>query len=388
MSQPRDLPDLQLHVHDEGLQEFAITDIPNQQISRSRFRIPILVIASISIVLVAVLFIHTVTQYSTNGWHYNITPVAGDSSLVCMSPATSVLTGGCQVTDAATGISLRVTQAYADVTGTFVQLQAANKEGYSPFGSEDTSLKLSSGKLLPVATAGTVNGCFESEISQICDEPLPFDNMGHPVQLIASSHFFADYMGTPLNYAPPPAPPWKKDLYRLQLSVPFEIVPQAAAHFVFQQASNVQKGIRVRAQSLDISPPGKAFYGDSGGARIFFTVSGLPPDTELLSFIRAINSSGIGLGGISLNIPGMHFSALDMGFLLQPSYASNGPSNEQTIGAGGIVLMELTYIGNGIPTGKAATLGISNVHLLSHSSDGQSGDMIAMPAYQVTLPLQ
>jgi hypothetical protein len=322
----------------------------------------------------------------------NTPAIVWNQTIGCVSPSRPSAAGGCIVQDAATGISLRVTDAYADVTSTVVRLETANTDGY-PLGMRDVQLALPSGYILRQGLGGYWGG----PVSLITDEPLRAEEFGQPVRFIASTHLMPPvYHGL---YPPtlPPAPPWLDELDRITLRVPFALAPVRSGGYTYQQAPVIKQGIGVQVQALDLSPSRTAFYGPAGGARIELLFSGLPADLELLSFVRlqsrlsiAGGTSGdVGPGRVELQIPGMTVSTPAMTFLQHPAWpdTAQGPSVDPTVGAAGTIQLEVSYQGSGVPTGQPATLSISNILLLTGGTDGNMGTSPRLPTYQITLPL-
>jgi hypothetical protein len=109
------------------------------------------------------------------------TGVSGN--MTCLAPSRPSPTGGCVTTNSATGISMRVAGAYADVTGTVVKLIAANTYNY-PL-SLDGRLALRSGYVLQAA----IGDYMSWPDTVIVDEPLPPQDFAPRVALIASASF-------------------------------------------------------------------------------------------------------------------------------------------------------------------------------------------------------
>jgi hypothetical protein len=80
------------------------------------------------------------------------------------------------VQDAATGISLRVANAYADVTSTVVQMQTSNTAGY-PLDIWKPLLTLQSGRSLQYA-GGYSSASASASVSFMICEPVPPADFG------------------------------------------------------------------------------------------------------------------------------------------------------------------------------------------------------------------
>lgn len=121
--------------------------------------------------------------------------------------------------DAATGLSLRVANAYADGTSTVIQLQTANTASY-PLDISDSQLALQSGRTFK--GAGGVSG---GPVSSTIYEPVPPNDFRPLVHFVATAHFMLpEYNGfTPPTL--PPAPPWLNELDHIAMSVPFALAP-------------------------------------------------------------------------------------------------------------------------------------------------------------------
>lgn len=320
--------------------------------------------------------------------------IVSHSTIDCLPPARASSAGGCVVRDAATGISLRVANAYADVTTTVVQLETTNTAGY-PLGIWDSQLALPSGRTF--LAAGGDSG---TATSLTIYEPLPPEDFGPQVHFVVTAHFMPPtYNGL---YPPtlPPAPSWLKDVGRIALSVPFALAPERSGDYMYKQAPVVKQGIGVQVEWLQVSPEHTAFYGAAGGASIELLFSGLPADMELLSFTRLESRNSIGMGSngsqgdlgpglVELGIPGMTVSTPAITILQNPPWP-NDPgmrSVDPTVGAAGTVRVEVSYQGSGVPTGQPATLSISGIQLLTGGIDGNSGATPTLPSYQITLPL-
>jgi hypothetical protein len=322
----------------------------------------------------------------------NTPAIVWNNTIGCLSPSHPSSAGGCIVQDAATGISLRVTDAYADVTSTIIRLETANKYGY-PLGMRDVQLALQSGYILHQGLGGYRGG----PVSLIVDEPLRAEDFGQPTQFVASTHLMPPVYHGLYNPTLPPAPPWINDLDRITLRVPFALAPVRSGGYTYQQAPIVKQGIGVQVQALDLSPSRTAFYGAAGGARIELLFSGLPADMELLSFVRLQSrlsidggtSGDLGPGLLELQIPGMTVSTPAMTFLQNPAWPDNSQvrSVDPTVGPGRTVQIEASYQGSGVPTGQPATLSISNIQLLTGGIGGYTGTPPLLPTYQITLPL-
>jgi hypothetical protein len=316
---------------------------------------------------------------------------SGNKAMVCLSPSHPSPAGGCIVEDAATGISLRVTSAYADVTSTVVQLETTNTDNY-PLGIWESQLALQSGPILHVT--GGYSG--PATILTVF-EPVPQGDFGALVHFVATAHFMPpqDFGLNPPT--PPPAPPWLNDLESIAVSVPFAIPAVRLGGYTYHQAPVVKQGIGVQVQSLEYSPSHTSFYGTAGGACIELLFSGLPADLELLSFIRLQSHESFGAGEegdngpglLELQIPGMSVSTPAFTLLQNPAWPNNPQTGsvDPTVGSAGTVRLEVSYQGSGTPTGQPATLAISQIQLLTGGIDGNSGTVPVLPTYQITLPL-
>jgi hypothetical protein len=327
----------------------------------------------------------------TNQGPASLPTIVSQSAIVCESPARPAPAGGCVVQDAATGISLRVTNAYADVTSTVVQLETANTAGYPLAIIWGPQLALPSGRTFQVA-----GGSSGAATSLTVYDPVPPADFAPLVHFVTTAHFMLpQYFGMNPPTAPP-APPWLKELDRITLSVPFALAPARSGSSTYQQAPIVKQGIGVQVQWLQVSPARTAFYGPAGGASIELLFSGLPADLELLSFLRLESQNSIGgtrgdygPGRVELQIPGMSVSTPAFTVLQNPPWPhdSQVQSVDPTVGATGTVQVEVSYQGGGIPTGQPATVSISQIQLLTGGIDGNTGAPPTLPTYQITLPL-
>lgn len=312
--------------------------------------------------------------------------------IVCLAPARPAVPGGCIVRDAATGITLRVTDAYADVTRTVVQLETTNADSY-PLGIMNDLLALHAGPILQDIGGSSSGG----PVALLDVEPLPPDDIGRPVELVASSHVTPPMFNGLYPPTLPPSPPWLNQLDRLSLSVPFLITPAGSGGFTYHQAPVVEQGIGVQIESLDLSPFHPAFYGTAGGARLVLRFTGLPADMELLSFVLIQSQSSIGggtfgdsgPGQVQLTIPGMTVSTPAMTLPQQPTTpADPGNMLYPTVGSAGTVVLEVSYQGSGVPTGQPAAVTISDIALLTGGEDATTAlSAPSLPTYQITLPL-
>lgn len=314
-------------------------------------------------------------------------------NITCVSPSRPSPQGGCVTTDTATGISVRVTGAYADVTGTIVELIASNTYNY-PL-SVSGQLTLTSGYEL----RGTLGGHWGGPDVLIVDEPLPPRDFAPRVEIIATTSYSLPVYNGMYPPTMPPAPPWLNHLDRISVRVPFTISPPRLGGYTYHQPPVVKQGIGVQVQMLDYSPAHSAFYGMAGGARIEVRFTGLPADLELLSFIRVESQRTLEGGGTSgdhgpglfeLSIPGMTLNTPVMILLQNPAWPENGQqtSEEPLVGPAGTVQFEVAFQGSGVPTGQPATLTISNIQRLTGGIDGNSGNVPTLPTYQITLPLR
>ncbi len=314
-------------------------------------------------------------------------------NIACVSPSRPSPQGGCVTTDAATGISVRVTGAYADVTGTIVELVASNTYNYPLRVSGQ--LTLASGYELQ----GTLGGHWGGPDILIVDEPLPPQDFAPRVEIIATTGYSLPVSFGMYPPTMPPAPPWLNHLDRINVRVPFTISPPRAGGFTYHLAPVVKQSIGVQVQMLDYSPAQSAFYGMAGGARIEVRFTGLPADLELLSFIRVESQRTLDGGGTSgdhgpglfeLCIPGMSLTTPVMTLLQSPVWSTSGneTSEEPLVGSAGTVQFEVAFQGSGVPTGQPATLTISDIQRLTGGIDGNSGNVPTLPTYQITLPLR
>ncbi|HEX9038589.1 MAG TPA: hypothetical protein VF808_16525 [Ktedonobacterales bacterium] len=318
----------------------------------------------------------------------------------CLAPAKPSPAGGCVTTDAATGISARVTDAYADVTGTLVHLVAANTYNYPLMLNGQLALK--SGYVL----LGANGGFGSTGETLIGDEPLPPQDFAPRVEIIATAT-----LSPPVSFglAPPtypPAPPWLNRLDRIAIRVPFTLSPPRWGGFTYHQPPVVEQGIGVQVQILDVSPTHESCVGEAGGARVELRFTGLPADLELLSFIRvqsqrASNGSacyggGTGSSGdngpglFELHIPGMTLASPVMTLLQSPQWPTGGnqTSEQPVVGPAGTVQFEVAFLGSGAPNGQPATLTISSIQRLTGGADPLKGTYPSLPTYQITLPMR
>jgi hypothetical protein len=291
-----------------------------------------------------------------------------------------------------TGVSLRVVDAYADVTGTVAELEETNPANYL-LAAMNPQLALAAGHVLKEAGGGVTGG----PTTVVFDEPLPSQDFAPQVQLVASADITEPMYSMPPP-SPSPTPPWLNKLGDLTLRVPFTLGPARSTAYTYSQPPVVEQGVGVQVQLLDISPARTAFYGAAGGARVELRFSGLPRNMELLSFIRMewqrATSDGTsgdhGPGQLELHIPGMTVSTLVMVLLQDPAWPTNSsvPSVEPVVGAAGTVQFEASFLGSGAPTGQPATLSISNIQRLTSGSDGNGPGVPSLPTYSIMLPLR
>jgi hypothetical protein len=317
--------------------------------------------------------------------------IQGSKTIVCLPPSRPSPRGGCIVQDATTGISLRVTNAYADVTSTVVQLETTNTANY-PLSILQPQVALQSGQILQGA-----GGYSTDPTAMVVAEPVPPNDFGPLVHLVASTHFMvAESFGmNPPTL--PPSPPWINHVYGITVSVPFAIPAVRSGGSIYHKAPVVEQGIGVQVQWLEYAPSRTAFYGHAGGASIDLLFSGLPEDLELLSFIRLQSQQSFGAGTegdngpgqVDLNIPGMTVSTPAFTVLQNPPFPTGGNTRsvDPTVGSARTVQLEVSYQGSGVPTGKPATLSISEIQRLTGGIDGNSGSVPVLPTYQITLPL-
>lgn len=321
----------------------------------------------------------------------SVTTTGTSNGLGCVAPARPSPAGGCVTLDTATGISLRVTDAYADVTGTVIRVQMSNTSNF-PLGLDEPKLALASGKLLQSGLGGSYGG----DGSVAVFEPLPTQDFASRVELVASDGFLMPMYSGMFPPTLPPTPTWLNNLSNITVRVPFTLSPLPIKSYAVPQAPTVKQGIGVQVQSFDISPAHDAFYGSAGGARVELRFTGLPSDLELLSFIRIESARTLkdggttgdhGPGQIDLQIPGMTVGTPVLTLLQSPVWPYNQPSGAPTVGAAGTVQYEVSYQGSGVPNGQPATLTISGIQWLTGGIDGNSGNVPTLPSYQITLPL-
>ncbi|HKV83459.1 MAG TPA: hypothetical protein VJN88_02815, partial [Ktedonobacterales bacterium] len=286
------------------------------------------------------------------------TPIPSHSDMVCLPPAHTSSAGGCVVQDKATGVSLRVANAYADATSTVVQLETSNTAGF-PLTIWNSQIALPSDPAFLCAAGDT----YGPTGLGVC-EPLPPQDFAPQVHFVAAAHFrLPNYNG---GYAPtaPPAPSWLKDLDRIAVSVPFALAPTRSGVYIYHQAPVVKQGIGVQVEWLQVSPEHTAFYGVAGGASIELLFSGLPANMEILSFGRLAARNSIGMSGdgwqgdvgpglVDLQIPGLTVSTPALTALQNPRWPQ-GPGStsvEPTVGAAGTAQVVVSYQGSGVPTG-------------------------------------
>lgn len=329
----------------------------------------------------------------TTATSVSVTTTGTSNGLGCVAPARPSPAGGCVTLDTATGISLRVTDAYADVTGTVIRVQMSNTANF-PLGLDEPQLALASGKLLQPGMGGSYGG----DASMAIFEPLPPPDFGARVELVAIGSFQPPMYNSLYPPTLPPTPTWLNNLSNITVRVPFTLSPLPIKAYTYQQAPIIKHGIGVQVQSLDLSPAHNAFFGAAGGACVELRFTGLPSDLELLSFIRVewartFKDGGTigdhGPGQIDLQIPGMTVDSPEMALLQSPQWPTSGnqPSGEPTVGASGTVQYRTCYQGSGVPNGQPATLTISGIQWLTGGIDGNSGNVPTLPSYQITLPL-
>lgn len=362
----------------------------NPRIERDAWRS--LRLAALAVVMLAIAACGHLTSPQTNQGTSSAMSRISLGGIGCLAPAKLSPAGGCVTTDAATGISVRVMDAYADVTGTLVHLVTANRYNYPLM--LNGQLALASGYVLQ----GTLGG-YESTDDLIVYEPLPPQDFAPQVEIIATATFSPPISFGRYPLTLPPAPPWLNHLDRISVRVPFTISPPRLGGYTYHQPPVVKQGIGVQVQMLDYSPAHSAFYGMAGGARIEVCFTGLPADMELLSFIRVESQRVLEGGGTSgdhgpglfqLSIPGMTLTTPVMTLLQNPAWSPSGneTSEEPLVGPAGTVQFEVAFQGSGVPTGQPATLTISNIQRLTGGIDGNSGNVPTLPIYQITLPLR
>ncbi|MGO8947311.1 MAG: hypothetical protein ACLQUY_06545 [Ktedonobacterales bacterium] len=327
---------------------------------------------------------------------------AGPSSnrttrIYCALPSHPSAQGGCITQDPATGISLRVSNAYADATSTVVKLEIANTAGF-PLSIEDPKLALLPGGALQSGggeITDVTGGGSTSSTALLVYVPVPAADFGQMVQFVASCGFSGVLSSGRLPPTSPPAPPWLGQIGHLILSVPFELSPVRSGDYSYHQAPVIKQGIGVRVLSLQYSSTHTVFYGTAGGASIELIFSGLPADLDLLSFVRLESNEGFGLGEegdygpglLVLHIPGMTISTPAFTVLQPPQWQRYLQLINPTVGSSGTVELEVSYQGTGKPTGEPATLSISKIQFLTGGIDGNSGNVPVLPSYQITLPM-
>lgn len=300
------------------------------------------------------------------------------------------------VQDAATGISLRVTNAYADATGTAVQLETSNAAD-QPLAIWEPQLAFAPGGRTLQQAAGACGG---TPSCLVVYTPVAPAESAPLVHFVASSHFRVQHSNVfqPGGTTPTPTPGWLTGLDQLALSVPFALAPVRSRGYTYQQAPTVKQGIGVQAEWLQVAPAANAFYGPAGGASVELQFSGLPANMEILSFLRIAFQNHIcggttgnaGPGSVDLTIPGMTVSDPAFTVLQDPPIPPPDPQvreEDLTIGAAGTAQLEVVFQGSGLPTGQPATVSISNIQLLAGGIDGNSGNPPTLPSYQITLPM-
>jgi len=330
----------------------------------------------------------TATEITWNG------AIDWNGAIGCVAPSRPSSAGGCVVQDAASGISLRVSQAYANVTNTVLQLDLSEPGAFQVqcIGiNENPKTRRPFGQLLH-----GIDGYYGGPSALLAYEPLPTEDFGRPARLLTTVHIGPWLCPSVLGGATPyPSPSSAVDL---TLNVPFAIIPVGSGHHVYHQAPVIKQGIGVQVQSLDFSPPHSLFYwgeyGRASGARIKLLFSGLPANLELLSFLklesRSFYTEHRAPGLLRLQVPGMTVSTPAMTLLQNPEFPTDGQVRQvdPTVGPAGTVQLEVSYQGHGVPTGQPATLFISGIQLLTGGIDGTTGAVPVLPSRQITLPLR
>src|SRR5262245_20578099 len=100
--------------------------------------------------------------------------IVWSGAIGCMAPSRPSSAGGCVVEDVASGIALRVSNAYANVTNTVLQLDVTEPEAVQVqcIGiNEDPKTRRPSGQLLH-----GIDGYYGGPSALLADEPLPAED--------------------------------------------------------------------------------------------------------------------------------------------------------------------------------------------------------------------
>ncbi|HET9110432.1 MAG TPA: DUF4179 domain-containing protein [Ktedonobacterales bacterium] len=166
------------------------------------------------------------------------------------------------------GITVTVDRAYADATQTVLVYHTSSNSGYMTL--DPRLLDASGASYVPFAS--TASQSARHNQSMVVFTPLPQSALGSPQRLT----LHITNLMAPGNIGAPN--PTVKGVW----DIPFTITPVAGTAILLSLPPQTHDGITIQVEELDVAPAGGGLDGQSGGVRVRYRISNLPPSASLM----------------------------------------------------------------------------------------------------------
>lgn len=278
-------------------------------------------------------------------------------------PADHSVAVGASATDH--GITITLDRAYADATQT-VATFSVSPDGTYTIG---TAILLdASGARYQSQAGGSIRLPNTHYLNMLVFTPLPQSALGMPQHLTVS---FTQLVNT-ASGGEGQASPMLSGIWL----IPFTITPVAGTPIPLSLPAQTHNGVTIQLEEMDVAPAGGGLDGQSGGVRVRFRVSGLPPTAPLrlvtqypTSFMYTLASGGGSSGGgpgpggpecaNTLTLMLANGQPLTPGFIITAGMIVPVSASEfkqwmaQTVGPNGAIEVEALFFAP-IPAGKTS----------------------------------
>lgn len=283
------------------------------------------------------------------------------------------------------GVTVTIQRVYADATQTVITYTSSS--GYSAF--EDT-LDDASGARYGAFSGGGVRSANGQHMNVEVFQPLPQSELGSPQQL---TFRITKLMGQTSGSEGSPAP-----IVNGAWNIPFTVTPAAGMAIPLSLPAQTHDGVTIQLEELDIALAGGGLDGQSGGVRVRYKVSNLPP-TMLLSTVmeyptyfataNSASGSGISTGAACHNLLTMQLAngqATVPGMITAMASRAPGDMMIQQVGADGSAELEAVFFA---PAAQGSVTVTINQMAIGEFRDGNlTYTRIAQGPWVFTAPLR
>lgn len=168
------------------------------------------------------------------------------------------------------GITITLDRAYADATQTVLVYHSSSSSGYT--ANDPRLIDASGASYGPFDNTSSQSGRYNQSTPVFT--PLPQSALGSPQRLTLH---ITSLMGesAPGNEGAPN--PIVKGVW----DIPFTITPVAGTAIPLSLPPQTHDGITIQVEEMDVAPAGGGLDGQSGGVRVRYRISNLPPSASL-----------------------------------------------------------------------------------------------------------